>query len=69
MKKKLIKTAPGAIEKTDRTRKMQRPLRCHCCGITNDASQFVRFVRKLCATCRAKEHRTKPVHGYWRDDK
>lgn len=69
MKKKVIKTAPGAIEDTARTRRMRRKIRCNSCGITQSASRIVRFVRKLCATCRAKEHRTKPVRSYWRDDK
>lgn len=69
MKKQLIRTSPGFIENTDRTRKMRRPMRCHCCGITKDVSQFVRFARKRCVTCRAKEPRTKPVRVYCRDDR
>ena len=67
--KTVIRTAPGATEKTYRTRKMRRPTRCNRCGITQSISRIVRFVRKMCAKCRANERCVKPRRKNWRDDR
>jgi predicted Zn-ribbon and HTH transcriptional regulator len=60
VKKQLIRTVPKAVEKTARTRLMERPMRCTGCGITRSASRMAQFTRKGCTSCkRAKEPKTK----------
>ena len=43
MKKQLIRTAPSQIEKTARTRRMIRPMRCASCGTTQSFRRIVKF--------------------------
>lgn len=54
MKKQLIRTAPSQIEKTERTRRMIRPMRCATCGTTQGFRRIVKFGGergKRCSKC------------------
>lgn len=53
MKKQLIRTSPSQVEKTARTVRMNRPMRCATCGTTQGFRRIVKFgeKRKRCSKC------------------
>ena len=50
-KKQLMRTAPGMVEHTSRTRRMKRPMRCSSCGTTQHFRRIVVFDRKKGKRC------------------
>jgi hypothetical protein len=53
VKNKLIKTAPGYVERTERTKGMGIKKRCGVCQITKAAKHF-ESKREVCNECRKK---------------
>lgn len=51
MKKKLIRTAPSQLEKTARTVRMNRPMRCATCGTTQEYQWIVKLCGKRGKRC------------------